>query len=161
MALGDLIIIITFGPVTVLFAYIAQIGHLIEHQKTTIQIISLIKPLLYAIPLAVNTEAILHSNNARDAESDKKAGIVTVAIILGYTGSYIFYMLLLFIPYFILIVMSIRLNICYILPIITLPIAFKLEKEYRINKLLNLPVNTAKLNLTFGLLYVLACFLAN
>jgi 1,4-dihydroxy-2-naphthoate octaprenyltransferase len=29
MALGDLIIIITFGPVTVLFAYIAQIGHLI------------------------------------------------------------------------------------------------------------------------------------
>ena len=161
MALGDLIIIITFGPVTVLFAYIAQIGDLIEHEKTTIQLIWLLKPLLYAIPLAVNTECILHSNNARDAISDKKAGIVTVAIILGYTGSYIVYMLLLFVPYFIFIVMAIKLSIWYLLPIVTIPIAFNLEKEFRFNQLLDLPINTAKLNLIFGLLYVLACLFAN
>lgn len=161
MALGDLIIIITFGPVTVLFAYIAQMGNIIESEKQTIQLILLLKPLLYAIPLAVNTEGILHSNNARDAVNDKKAGIVTVAIILGYTGSYIFYVLLLFVPYFILIVMAIKLSSWYLLPIITIPIAFKLEKEFRFNQLLDLPINTAKLNLTFGLLYVVACLVAN
>jgi 1,4-dihydroxy-2-naphthoate octaprenyltransferase len=161
MALGDLIIIITFGPITVLFAYLAQIGNLIDYQKTTIQLIWLIKPLLYAIPLAVNTECILHSNNARDSAPDKKAGIVTVAIILGYTGSYILYVLLLFIPYFVFIVMAIKLSVWFMLPIVTIPIAFSLEKEFRFNKLLDLPINTAKLNLAFGLLYVIACLFAN
>ena len=81
MALGDLIIIITFGPVTVLFAYISQIGSVSSDQSFLIQVI--LKPLLYAIPLALNTEAILHSNNARDHDEDKKSGIITLAIYLG------------------------------------------------------------------------------
>ncbi len=38
---------------------------------------------MYAVPLALNTEAILHSNNARDLAEDKKSGIVTLAIYLG------------------------------------------------------------------------------
>ena len=54
IALGDLVIFLTFGPVTVLFAYIAQGGPLS------------IFPLWYALPLALNTESILHANNSRD-----------------------------------------------------------------------------------------------
>lgn len=77
-----MIIIITFGPVTVLFAYISQIGTLIENdQNYMFELV--FKPLLYAIPLALNTEAILHSNNARDLNDDKKSGIRTLAIYLG------------------------------------------------------------------------------
>ncbi|KAK9294018.1 hypothetical protein QLX08_011217 [Tetragonisca angustula] len=45
----------------VLFAFMAQTGY-IE-----------LGTIYYAIPLALNTEAILHSNNTRDLESDKKA----------------------------------------------------------------------------------------
>lgn len=159
MALGDLIIIITFGPITVLFAYIAQFGSAIQTNK--ISFIWLLKPLLYAIPLVVNTECILHSNNARDAKEDQKAGIITIAILLGYAGSYILYVSLLFLPYLIFIVMAIKLSFWYFMPIITIPMAFNLEREFRCNKLAELPINTAKLNLIFGLLYVLACVLSN
>ena len=55
---------------------------------------------MFALPLALNTEAILHSNNVRDLEEDKKAGIFTMAIYLGFSRSYILYVLLLFVPYF-------------------------------------------------------------
>lgn len=157
LALGDLIIIITFGPVSVLFAYIAQIGDKTENNLYEF----VLRPLLYALPLALNTEAILHSNNVRDLKEDKKSGIFTLAIHLGYTKSYILYVLLLFVPYFIFLSMGIKYNYYFFLPIITILMAFDLEKDFRYSKLVHLPIKTAKLNLIFGLLYVLACFLAD
>lgn len=158
MALGDLIIIITFGPVTVLFAYISQIGTYSNSEQFFYELY--LKPLFYALPLALNTEAILHSNNARDLNDDKKSGIVTVAIFLGFTGSYILYVLLIFIPYFIFLTMALKLNLIYLIPFATIRMAFDLEKDFRYNKLTKLPFKTAKLNLLFGLLYVVSCFLA-
>ena len=161
MALGDLIIIITFGPILVLFAYISQIGSSM-HSRSNLNIFNLLlKPLLFALPLAMNTEAILHSNNTRDLEDDKKSGIVTIAILMGFTGSYVLYVLLLFVPYLIFLSMAIKLNSdYYLLPILTIKMAFDLEKDFRFKQLAKLPNKTAKLNLVFGLLYVLACFLA-
>ncbi|KAJ8932408.1 hypothetical protein NQ314_014665 [Rhamnusium bicolor] len=79
IALGDVLILIIFGPISVLFAFMSQTGRV---EWATIY---------YAIPLALNTEAILHSNNTRDSESDKKVGIVTLAIIIGHTASYVLY----------------------------------------------------------------------
>ncbi len=158
MALGDLIIIITFGPITVLFAYISQIGTYSNSEQFFYELY--LKPLLYAFPLALNTEAILHSNNARDLKDDKKSGIVTVAIFLGFTGSYILYVLLIFVPYFVFLVMALKLSLVYLIPFATIKMAFNLEKDFRYNKLATLPLKTAKLNLLFGLLYVLSSFLA-
>lgn len=48
IALGDVLIFLTFGPLTSLFAYVVMTGE-----------ISLWVPV-FAVPLAVNTEAILH-----------------------------------------------------------------------------------------------------
>ena len=79
VALGDIVILITFGPLAVMFAHAVQVGYLS------------VLPLVYAVPLALNTEAILHSNNTRDMDSDKQAGIVTLAILIGPTLSYILY----------------------------------------------------------------------
>lgn len=158
LALGDLIIIITFGPVTVLFAYIAQIGTL-SNENTLFELV--LRPLLFALPLALNTEAILHSNNVRDLQEDKKSGIITLAIHLGYTKSYILYVVLLFVPYLIFLSMGIIYSVYYFLPLITIFLAFNLEKDFRYRRLSYLPIKTAKLNLIFGLLYVMACFLAN
>lgn len=155
LALGDLIILITFGPITVLFAYISQIGSITNEQNYLYDVI--LRPLLYAVPLALNTEAILHSNNARDLEEDKKAGIVTLAIYLGYTKSYILYVILLFVPYLIFVGMAIRISVYYLLPFMTIKLAFNLEKAFRYQKLKELPLRTAQLNLVFGLLYVVAC----
>ncbi|XP_018322405.1 ubiA prenyltransferase domain-containing protein 1 homolog [Agrilus planipennis] len=113
--------------------------------------------IYYAIPLALNTEAILHSNNTRDMELDRKNGIVTLAILIGHTASYILYAFLLFIPYIMLMVMSFKYSKWFMLPLITLPRAFEIEKQFRSGNIQNIPRKTAKLNLILGILYILSC----
>ncbi|XP_077998077.1 ubiA prenyltransferase domain-containing protein 1-like [Glandiceps talaboti] len=147
LALGDLVIIITFGPLAVMFTFLAQTGTLV------------LSPLLYALPLALNTEAILHSNNTRDMDGDRSAGVVTIAILLGKMGSYSFYVLLLFIPYIMFCVLGINFSVGFLLPLLTLPIAFDLEKQFRQGLLARIPQRTAKLNLLLGIFYVLGCIL--
>lgn len=149
IALGDILIIFTFGPLSVLFAYLSQCGHL-----------SLV-PMLYAIPLALNTEAILHSNNVRDMDSDHRAGIVTLAILLGKTGSYLLFTALLFIPFIIIAVMGMNISKWIFLPLLCIFQAFNLEREYMKGNLQRLPHDIAKLNLLMGILFILGIALAD
>lgn len=149
IALGDIVIFLTFGPLTVLFAYLSQAGSL-----------SWI-PLAYAIPLSLNTEAILHSNNTRDMESDKEAGIITLAIIIGRTASYVLFTFLLFTPYVIFTVLALHFTRWFLLPLATLFLAFRYEREFRRGNLSDMPHIIALLNLKLGLLYTLACGLAD
>lgn len=148
VALGDLIILITFGPLAVMFAYAVQVGSLA------------IFPLVYAIPLALSTEAILHSNNTRDMESDREAGIVTLAILIGPTLSYVLYNTLLFLPYLIFSILATHCSISLALPLLTIPMAFSLERQFRSQAFNKLPQKTAKLNLLLGLFYVFGIILA-
>uniref|UniRef100_A0A146KYU0 UbiA prenyltransferase domain-containing protein 1 n=2 Tax=Lygus hesperus TaxID=30085 RepID=A0A146KYU0_LYGHE len=150
IALGDVLVLVIFGPISVLFAYMSQTGSL---QWAT---------MFFAIPLALNTEAILHSNNTRDLDSDSRAGIVTLAILIGHTASHILYAFLLFTPYILFVVFSVRYSVSFLLPLITLPSAFRLEKQSRAaESIQTVPKQTAKLNLYFGLLYVVAVSLAD
>lgn len=150
IALGDVLILIIFGPISVLFAFMSQTGRV---EWATIY---------YGIPLALNTEAILHSNNTRDMESDRHAGIVTLAIVIGHTASHVLYAFLLFTPYILFVVLGVRHTACFLLPLITLPAAFRIEKQFRRSDTIqNVPKQTAKLNIFFGFLYVLACSLAD
>ncbi|XP_006127107.1 ubiA prenyltransferase domain-containing protein 1 [Pelodiscus sinensis] len=148
VALGDLVILITFGPLAVMFAHAVQVGYLS------------VSPLLYAIPLALSTEAILHSNNTRDMESDQQAGIVTLAILIGPMFSYMLYNTLLFLPYLIFCVLATRYTISMALPLLTIPMAFSLERQFRSQSFSKLPQRTAKLNLLLGLFYVFGILLA-
>jgi len=146
IALGDLIILIIFGPISVIFSYMSQTGNINWAL------------IYYAIPLALNTEAILHSNNTRDSEADQRVGIVTLAILIGRTASHVLYALLLFTPYIIFVVLSFKFSLWFILPLVTLPSAFKIEKQFRNEKTLqHVPRQTAKLNLFFGILYIVSC----
>ncbi|XP_012258767.1 ubiA prenyltransferase domain-containing protein 1 homolog [Athalia rosae] len=148
IALGDVLILVIFGPISVLFAFMAQTGYV---EWGTIY---------YAIPLALNTEAILHSNNTRDLESDRRVGIVTLAILIGHTASHILYAFLLFSPYITFVVLALRYSVWFLLPLITLPAAFRIEKEFRSpDTIQRVPKQTAKLNMFLGILYVLACLL--
>ncbi|XP_054719520.1 ubiA prenyltransferase domain-containing protein 1 homolog [Uloborus diversus] len=149
IAMGDVLIIVTFGPLSVLFSFMAQTGYMDFYT------------LFYAMPLALNTEAILHGNNTRDMESDHKAGVVTLAILFGYAGSHILYALLLFSPYILFTILGLHFSLWFFLPLITLPAAFKLEKMFRDRTLQKVPKETAKLNLYFGLFYVIACIMAD
>ncbi|KAK0178664.1 hypothetical protein PV327_007536 [Microctonus hyperodae] len=148
IALGDVLILVIFGPVSVLFAFMAQTGFV---QWETIY---------YAIPLALNTEAILHSNNTRDLENDKRAGIVTLAILIGHTASHVLYAFLLFTPYITLVVLALRYSVWFLLPVVTLPKAFNIEKQFRNSHTIqSVPKQTARLNMCLGILYVLSCLL--
>ncbi|XP_055966854.1 ubiA prenyltransferase domain-containing protein 1 [Sorex fumeus] len=148
VALGDLVILITFGPLAVMFAYAVQVGSLA------------VFPLLYAVPLALSTEAILHSNNTRDMESDRAAGIVTLAILIGPACSYGLYSALLFLPYVMLSILATRCTISLALPLLTLPVAFSLERQFRSQAFSKLPQRTAQLNLLLGFSYVCGIILA-
>ncbi|CAH1775825.1 unnamed protein product, partial [Owenia fusiformis] len=149
VALGDILIFISFGPITVLFAFLAQGGEL-----------SLL-PMAYAIPVALNTEAILHSNNVRDFESDKAAGIVTLPILIGKTASYVVFALLIFGPPAIFAVMTVKFNPWCFLPTLTMLMALKAEKMFRTGKLALLPHYIAQMNLILGFLYIVAIYMSS
>lgn len=148
IALGDVLILVIFGPISVLFAFMAQTGYI---KWGTIY---------YAVPLALNTEAILHSNNTRDLDNDKRAGIVTLAILIGHTASHLLYAFLLFTPYVTLVVLALRYSLWFLLPLITLKKAFKIEKQFRNpSEIQSVPKQTARLNMFLGILYVISCLL--
>ncbi|XP_052795278.1 ubiA prenyltransferase domain-containing protein 1-like [Mya arenaria] len=149
MALGDVIIFFTFGPVSVMFSFLTQAG---EISAVT---------LLYAVPLALNIIAILHANNTRDTESDRKAKIVTTAILLGWTGSYVLFIFLLFVPYILLVQGGLHISKWMTLPVLTIQEAFNIERQFRSRQLHKLPQRLAKLNFLMGMLYVLAVCLSN
>ena len=144
-ALGDIVILITFGPLSVLFSYLVQCGQFEAFS------------LLYAIPLALHTEAILHSNNTRDIQADKKAGAITLATLAGRQISYALYCVLLFTPYVICAVLSVNVSQRFMMPLLTVGLAFQLERDFRNGKLQLLPKKTAKLNLFFGMFYLVSC----
>ncbi|XP_045156399.2 ubiA prenyltransferase domain-containing protein 1-like [Mercenaria mercenaria] len=149
IALGDIIIFLTFGPITVMFSFLTQAGELS------------IVTLLYALPLALNTIAILHANNTRDMESDNKAKIVTVAIVLGWLGSYILFTVLLFLPYLLLVQGGLHISKWMFLPVITCREAFNIERQFRSKQLHKVPQRVAMLNFQMGVLYVFAVLLTN
>lgn len=144
IALGDLAILLTFGPLTVFFSFVSQCG------------VFDVFPLLYALPLAFLAEAILHSNNARDAASDDGAGIVTLAILVGDAGAYVVFVGLVFAPYLTFLFLGWRFSYWLWFPLVTLPKAFELEKRFKERDLRRIPQKTAKLNLFCGLFYVLS-----
>jgi len=117
-------------------------------------------PLIYAVPLALNTEAILHSNNTRDVDIDREAGIVTVAILVGRTGSYAIFALLLFVPYIVFAVLTANASRWFVLPLSTVLFAFNTERQFRRGDLSRMPQTVAGLNFKLAVAYVAACTFA-
>jgi len=74
-ALGDFGIFTLFGPLMVLGAYFVQTGRLDW------------TPLVVAVPIGFLVTAILHANNLRDMPFDRRAGIRTIAMLLGRSGA--------------------------------------------------------------------------
>ena len=118
-------------------------------------------PLIYAIPLALNTEAILHSNNTRDVDIDREAGIVTLAILAGRTCSYVIFVVLLFLPYVAFVVLVAYVSLWFAIPLATVLLTFDIERQFRRDELSNMPKRVGRLNLLLSLTYVISCAFAN
>lgn len=148
IALGDIVIFLTFGPLLVLFSFLACTGQL------------LLSIIPYAIPLAMNIECILHANNCRDRVSDQEAGIVTLAILAGETLSYLLFCILLFGPFIAFVYVTVHFSVWFVLPASAILCTFSIERQYRAGDMAKLPHQVASLNLILGLLFVTAVFLS-
>ena len=147
--LGDILVMFTFGPLAVLFSFLVQSGTLP------------LGPLLLALPLAISTEAILHSKHIRDMEADKCANTVSLAVLLGKQGSYFLFTMLLFLPYLIFVIFGTQYSLALGLPVLTMPYAFQLERKLREQGSSRvISVSAAKLNLAMSLLFIIGCLFA-
>lgn len=151
LALGDFAVFLNFALLGSLGSWTVQ---------TTIPSIL---PVIWAVPLGFLVIAILHANNWRDSLSDKNAGLMTVASILGERGSLYYYLFLIFCP-FLLVVLFVFLPISYqtlpsysILVFLSLPIACHNAKKAmsRGEAFAVLDGSTAQLSMIFGVLLCL------
>lgn len=148
--IGDLLVIITFGPLAVLFSFVVQCGHFSLY------------PLLMAVPLALNTEAIMHSKHTRDMLAHKEVGLVSLAVLLGKQGSYLLFALLLFCPYFFFLYWMLQYSLSLGLPLVTIIYAFRLERVFReSNCQKSISQEMTYLNLTLGILQIIGCYFSH
>lgn len=86
-ALGDLVIIMAYGLLPALGASWVAVGELDW------------RVLWVAFPVALLVDSILHANNTRDAATDRKANIRTMAMGMGVRASSILYVMEMLIPF--------------------------------------------------------------
>ncbi len=77
--LGDLCIFAMFGPMLAAGTCIATVGAVV------------VPAMLYSVPQGLLTVAILHANNARDVKADARAGVTTLAMLLGPQRSEVYF----------------------------------------------------------------------
>lgn len=156
VALGDLAIFLSFGPLVVLGTYLVQAGQVAA------------APLLWSLPVASLTVGILHANNWGDIGGDLRKGCRTLAGLLGHRWSAVYYRWLILFPYIALPVLVGASRWTPLLPpapltvfapFLTLPLARRLLRRTKggheagdTRDLRPLDVQTARLQMAFGLL---------
>ncbi|GJQ13604.1 hypothetical protein GpartN1_g5395.t1 [Galdieria partita] len=145
-ALGDLAIYVSFGPMMAVFGYLTQCGNYSW------------LPVWYSIPVGLRVEAILHANNHRDLESDKRNGAITVANLLGGTLSTLFMFLLLFFPYVFCLLQAYFISAWYLITVLSIPSAWHSFFIFRKENRRDIPAVIAKQHSFFSLLYLLAVY---
>lgn len=155
-ALGDLDIVLTFAFLPTLGTSYAATGAV----DWTV--------LFIALPVGLITDAILHSNNTRDMVTDKRAGITTMAMGMGYGFSVLLYEFEMIFPYVWVGSLSIGglLPFHSVLIFLTLPVALGAARTMRKSRtggmemIADLDVKTANLQLMFSLLFIAGFVLA-
>ena len=146
IGIGDLVIVMTFGPLTAIFSYLSMGGF--ESLRACWNV------FLLSLPLAMLAEAALHSNNTRDVDVDRARGMITLPILLGRGWSWFVYCCLLIFPFIILVILMVRCSVLFALPLVTLQMALNVEKEFRLGNFRFLPNRTMYFHSFFGALYV-------
>ncbi len=143
MALGDITIFLCFGPLLMQFTSLFLTGEVRDDIY------------LYSVPIGLYTEAILHANNARDIKADSKAGATTLATLVGKDFSYIFYQMLFVSAYLGVMAIALWHHWGVIASLLTVPLTANLVSLYKSGKMQELPEETAKAHLPFGITMIL------
>ena len=150
VALGDVVVFLLLGPAMVAMGVWALIGSVPG------------EALLFSLPIAFFVTAILHGNNLRDIESDRKEGVLTIAERLGPRRAR-HVLAALFVMPFISVGTFVVLGIMPLTSLLTFiagfPTARLLNTVYSHDKsseLVTLPMKCAKLHTLFGALLILS-----
>lgn len=150
--LGPLFVFVLMGPLMTWPAYFIQTG------KYSIM------PILIAMPIGFLVTGIMHANDIRDITQDRKAGIKTLAMILGFQNSVNLYYLLYIAAYLCLIILAVKglLPWTALLPLVLMPIVINIFTRVRaaVNKgtyhqFSKLDCESAGFHFQFGLLLIL------
>ncbi len=154
VGLGEVAVFIFMGPMIVIGAYYVQM------QQLSLPV------LLISLPIGFLVAAILHANNLRDLDNDRKVGKRTLATILGRTGANIEYYVLIigtYLSLLVVVVMGIAPWVTLI-TVLTVPTAFRLMRivsaETEPHALQPVLRQTAKLHMQFGMLLVMGWLIA-
>lgn len=155
-ALGDVVIFLSYAVIPILGTTYATIS---EYYYPA---------LVLALPIGLITVAILHVNNTRDIESDRAAGIRTLAMLIGLKASVQLYAFEVLFPF----VAVIATIMCGWLPWHSVIVLFALPKAWRCARVvLDSPKKgmetlvmhdaaTSQLQLLFSLLLAVSLFVA-
>ena len=141
-ALGDVAVFLCFGPILMNFIGIVLTGKI---QKDILN-------LPVVLPIGLLTVAILHGNNTRDIENDSRAGIHTLAVMLGFRICRLMYFLIIISSYGAIMYLAYEMFIGLILVFVTIPISVGLCKDFTPEKVYNADEETAKFHMLFGIL---------
>jgi 1,4-dihydroxy-2-naphthoate polyprenyltransferase len=154
-ALGDPAVFIAFGSGMTLGAYMVQTGQFAW------------QPVLYAFPVALLVDAVLHSNNLRDIKNDRMVHIKTIPILIGEPAAKTMYYVLIFGAYALIPVLIILAKLPWLslLTLISLPMAIKAATM--VHNKSNMPEKqfamidavTAQLHSVFSVLLIVALLL--
>lgn len=146
-ALGDLAVFMAFGVGITVGAYVVQTGSLSW------------TPVAYSLPMGFLIAAILHGNNLRDIESDRRAGIRTLAMMLGLRRARLAYAGMVTAAYLSVIgsVAAGWVSPVGLLCLLTLPLAVAAVRIVMAGgpPLIVIDMRTAQLQMAFGLLMIL------
>ena len=146
-ALGDLVIMACYALLPMLGTTFICTGNVVT------------EVLWLAVPVGSITVAILHANNARDIETDRRAGIKTFALLTGRPFAINVYLFEMILPYLWLLTTAILgcVSPWALVTFITLPIAISNSKQMLscktkgIKAIATLDEATAKLQLAFSM----------
>lgn len=154
VGLGEVAVFIFMGPMIVIGAYYVQM------QQLSLPV------LLISLPIGFLVAAILHANNLRDLDNDRKVGKRTLATVLGRTGANIEYYVLIIGTYLSLLVVVVVGIAPWVtlITVLTIPTAFRLMRivaaETEPHALQPVLRQTAKLHMQFGMLLVMGWLIA-
>jgi 1,4-dihydroxy-2-naphthoate polyprenyltransferase len=143
-ALGEIAVFVMFGPLMVSGAYFVQTGAF----STAV--------LWVSIPLGIFVALVLLANNIRDIPFDDRAGIHTVATVLGGGRAVTAYRLFIFAAYGLTcaLVASGILGTFALLTLLSLPLALRLTRMFDAVVPADADARTAQLDAVFGVLLI-------
>lgn len=148
-SLGELSVFIMWGPLAVGAAYFVQVRHFSW------------AAFWVSIPFGVLVALVLFANNLRDVDTDKRADVTSLAMLLGRGNGPLVYASMVLAALAAVIIMSLTgpLGLWSLIVALSIPLALRLLKIMIREVPKDADARTAQLNTAFGVLFVLSLVL--